>query len=264
MGVISKKQVLILSIAISVVVLLICAVLLVSLFTKEKQVPPINKIFSDEPTLIEPLPFEQRIPDNKPLFQPASYVDIILANDSIIKSLKRFDIVVLDPYNVPSKDYVKKVKASGSIILAKLNIGTAEDWKYYWQGFDKNALIRHDDTQEGVYFVNVNNQSWHDAIINYEIPYILKQADSDVTGYYGYDGIVLENVDVIEQFPSMRIGMYRLIKEISLRYPGLLIVQNNGFDILQMTYPYIDGLKYESLCYDFNPSLGKYVPSSKP
>ncbi len=262
MGVVNKRQLLISSIVIFTVLLLVFGALLIVKLTKHESLPLIDEILSDEPTLIEPLPFEQRIPQKKPLFSPDSYVDVSLVNDSIVKHLKRFDVVVIDPYNVHSKDYVKKVKASGSIVLAKLNIGTAEDWKHYWQNFDKNALIRHDETQEGVYFVDVNNQSWHDAILNYEIPYILKQADSDVTGYYSYDGFVLELVDIIDKFPYMRTGMYKLIKEISLRYPGMLIVQNNGFDILQMTYPFIDGIKYESMCYDFSQIAGKYVPSS--
>ena len=52
--------------------------------------------------------------------------------DTDLKKLKRFDIVVIEPYSVPSKQFLSDLKASGTIILAYISVGEANNTRRYW------------------------------------------------------------------------------------------------------------------------------------
>ena len=183
--------------------------------------------------------------------------------DETLKMLRRFDVVVVEPYEVPDEEYLRNLKKSGTIVLAYIDVGKAEDWRYYWKFLDKNALIKPDQDWDGEYFVDINNDSWQEAIVDYEIPYILSLGDSsnDSTTYHGYDGLVLDNIDIIDRYPEMKTGMYKLVRDISQSYPGLLIVPNRGFEILPLIYPFIDAFKFEELCHGHDQKLDRYMPT---
>ena len=206
------------------------------------------------------IPETIKVPKEKPGFLPKSFAYVLSDYDmSTASKLRRFDVVVLDPYNA-DEDFMIEVKSSGSLVLANLDIGKAQNGRNYWSKLDKNILIKPDQDVDGEFFVDINDESWHNAIINYEIPYIFALGDSgnETDSYHGYDGLVIDNIDIINDYPEMKTGVYKLIKAISQKYPGLLIVVNRGFDILPLVYPFADGILYENMCYYYNEGAGRY------
>jgi endo-alpha-1,4-polygalactosaminidase (GH114 family) len=207
------------------------------------------------------LPDSIKVPKQKAMFSPKSFAFVSNGyNLSTASKLRRFDVVGLEPYKV-NEDFLKEVQGSGSLVLANLDIGKAQNWRHYWQTLDKNIIIK-PDTLDDQFIVDVNNESWHNAIIYDEVPYVLALGDSDndTSSYHGYDGLIIDNIGIIEEYPEMKTGVYKLIKAISQKYPGLLIVVNNGFDILPLVYPFTDGIMYEEMCYRYNHVADKYHP----
>lgn len=219
---------------------------------------------------------EQDIEETMSLVKPTLKIDSFATNyrnysRSTLKVLKRFDIILVDPYLI-DKEYLKDLKSSGTIVLASIEIGKASKSKVYWDDLDKNIILSPDKSVEGVFLVDIASKQWHSAILDYEIPEIFSLGDirpggsaesaADSSSYSGFDGLVIENLDMINEDPNLKQKFYQLIKEIAIRYPGILIFQKGSIDILYMTYPFIDGVFYEERCYAYSEYLDKYMPSS--
>jgi uncharacterized protein (TIGR01370 family) len=199
-----------------------------------------------------------------------------------LKKLKRFDIVAIEPYYVPSRQFLAELKSAGTIVLAYVSIGEADNERRYWADWKpaKNTpdnpdiprttvnekdpmFIGEDPGWEGSYFVDASNPKWHDILLNEEIPYILWLGDGK------YDGLMMDLVDVVDEYKGysnqneMRQGMIDLIKEIREKYKNLLLVPNRGFGILREMAPYIDAFKFEEMTGAYGnipgePNYGKY------
>jgi len=183
-----------------------------------------------------------------------------------LEKLKRFDIVAIEPYYVPNKQFLSELKSSGTIILGYVSIGEADNERRYWTGWEPadntpdnptipRTIVNEDDPMfigedpgwEGSYFVDASNPKWHNIMLNEEIPYILWLGGNQ------YDGLMMDLVDVVDQYEGypneneMRQGMIKLIKEIREKYPNLLLVPNRGFGILLEMAQYIDAFKFEEM-----------------
>ena len=183
-----------------------------------------------------------------------------------LEKLKRFDIVVIEPYYVPNKQFLSELKSSGTIILGYVSIGEADNERRYWADWepsdntpdnptiprttiteDDPMFIGEDPGWEGSYFVDASNPKWHNIMLNEEIPYILW------LGGGLYDGLMMDLVDVVDEYEGypnedeMRQGMINLIKKIREKYPNLLLVPNRGFGILREMVQYIDAFKFEEM-----------------
>lgn len=168
-----------------------------------------------------------------------------------LKKLKKFDVIVIDSVDVPSKKFVKKLQRTGVKVLGYMNVGQAEVYRDYWDSLDKKVILGEDPNWPGNYYVNANDVEWHDVILNQEIPDILIQGN--------FDGLVLDMLDVVDIYPETKPGMISLIHKMREQYPDLLIVPNRGFAILDEIYSYIDAFKYEEMCSKYNFKKKKYV-----
>jgi uncharacterized protein (TIGR01370 family) len=176
-----------------------------------------------------------------------------LKEEDVVR-LSRFDVVFVGQHSMKSGD-VQKLKEKGVIVLAYLNIGEAETFKHYWKDLDKDLIIQQNKNWSEGYYVDVNDERWHNLIVNKEIPYVLSLAD--------YDGFLLDMLDTIEEYPELKPGMINLVKEIKMKYPDKIIIPNRGFNILPDIYEYIDGFNYEEMCskYDFDTKEYVYIES---
>ncbi len=130
-----------------------------------------------------------------------------------LEKLKRFDIVVIEPYSVLNKQFLSELRSSGTIIMAYVSIGEADKGRRYrtdWEPAyktpdnpnipkttvteDDSMFIREDPGWEDSFFVNASNQKWHNIILNEEIPYILWLGSGQ------YDGLMMDVVDVVDEY----------------------------------------------------------------
>ncbi len=185
---------------------------------------------------------------------------------SDLARLKLFDVVAIEPYSMPDRDFVGELVEAGTQVLAYVSIGEADSGRRYredWEpgdGVPDNpgiprtvlsagdpALIGPDPGWEDSYFVDAGSPVWRDIVLDQEIPYILW------LGKGRFDGLMLDVVDVVDEYEAwpdgdrMRQGMIELVKGIRDRYPDLMLIPNRGFGILEEIAPYIDAFKFEEM-----------------
>lgn len=173
--------------------------------------------------------------------------------DQDLENLKRFDIVTIDPYDVPDISFVTELKAAGVIVLAYIDIGEVETYRSYWDDLDKSVVLEANPDWPDSYYADVNNPIWHDALLDIEMPYIFQQGS--------FDGFMLDMLDAVDVYPTLKPGMIELVRKIRAAHPDLLLVPNRGFSILPEISSYIDAVKHEGLCatYDFDSQSYYYT-----
>ena len=201
-----------------------------------------------------------------------SYIDYTPED---MEKLKKFDIIMIEPYNM-KKEWLKELKTAGVVIIAYISVGEADNERRYWKNWQPtekaynidsiprtkidqkdSIFIGPDPGWPGSYFVDATNEQWQKIILEQEIPYILALGDGL------YDGLVMDLIDVVDEYEGlpreqeMRAGMVELIKKIKQKYPDKIIIPNRGFGILEEMGPYIDAFKFEELTLKYNNIPGQ-------
>lgn len=185
-------------------------------------------------------------------------------NARTLSKFLKFDAVVIEPYDVPNINFLKKLKKNGVIIFAYISVGEAgpnrryfKNWRSYGNTPDNPDIPRskvvsgdpvfidEDPGWPGSFYADTSSPRWHRIILEEEIPYVLW------LGKGLYDGLFLDVIDAADVYASrknglnMIDGMVKLVKKIREKYPEKLIMANRGFTILKDIAPYIDAMKFE-------------------
>jgi len=129
-----------------------------------------------------------------------------------------FDIVVVDPDEAPAS-LVAELREAGKTVIAYINVGYAEEWRWYWDRAVAAGIVHESTEYEGEYYVEYWSPAWHEIIIEY-----VEMALS-----MGFDGVYLDNIDasliLAETGPSWAVSvdtmgeMIRLVGEVSRASP---------------------------------------------
>ena len=211
-----------------------------------------------------------------------------------------YDMLVLEPtrtdWSSDDRDFdtmgmvsqLRDSKASDGIhrklVIAYIDIGEAEDWRWYWtwsqewhRGEPRPAdwpdyILTHDpDDWEGCFPVAYWDEEWKDIIING------RNHDSSPYGDYnsvideviksGFDGIYLDWVEGFEdeavmaeaqkQGKNPAVEMLQFIQEMrdyaTVRDPDFIIIQQNAAALCEKhseLFSLIDGISQEAIWYD--------------
>jgi polysaccharide biosynthesis protein PelA len=82
--------------------------------------------------------------------------------------------------------------------------------------------IQH-NPQWSTYFVDCRHQAWQNHILSEIVPALSAQ---------GFAGLLLDTLDVQEQFPETRPGVKTLIHQLHHHFPHLRLIANRGFSLL--------------------------------
>ncbi|MDD1712093.1 MAG: endo alpha-1,4 polygalactosaminidase [Methanoregulaceae archaeon] len=160
-------------------------------------------------------PIHSSIPREK-LENVSTYSNSYLPyTDSDLQKLKKFDIVMVEPYEMPAS-YVAELKKAGTVVIAYISIGEADESRRYWRSWtpterateipliprttvseQDSLFIGPDPEWPGSFFVDARNETWQNIILNEEIPYIL------ALGGDQYDGIVMDVIDVVDEYEGL-------------------------------------------------------------
>ena len=185
-----------------------------------------------------------------------------------------FDLVVIDysrdgsDEEMYSRADIEKIRSSGTIPIAYISIGEAEDYRFYWNpAWEHNppAWLGHTNPDwEGDYKVRYWDPEWKKIIYSY-LDRIVSQ---------GFAGVYLDIVDAFEYWSDPENGesfhltekeaanrMIQFVKEIaeycrvSLGKPNFYIIPQNGERILDYDTDHsflntISGIGIEDLFYD--------------
>jgi uncharacterized protein (TIGR01370 family) len=158
--------------------------------------------------------------------------------------LSRFDVVFIDP-DVSHSAEVDTLLNRGVLPIAYVNIGEAEEYRWYYPDIKQEWLFGENPNWPGHYYVDVNNSHWQDLMLEKILPRIFRK---------GFSGIFLDMVDVAspELHPSTREGVITLIRKIRRAYPDKVIIMNDGTFLVDQVSSSIDGLCVESVFASYN------------
>jgi len=173
--------------------------------------------------------------------------------------LQSFDMVVLDPDNSPETATLKK---NQPIRISYISVGEAENYRGYWDKIKDNPWVLDENPDwEGNFFVDVRDPEWRKLLIEEVIPEIVNK---------GFQGLFLDTLDTAvyleeksaKKYAGSLEAMATLVGNIHQAFPKLMLLSNNGFEILEKIAPYLSGLIVEdiNMMIDFEKDSYKSVP----
>lgn len=112
-----------------------------------------------------------------------------------------YDLVLVDLYfneeELTAADIESlKTKANGGsrLVICYMSIGEAEDYRYYWNGLDKNLICRENPDWKGNFAVKYWEADWKSVIYGNEQAYLKKILDA------GFNGVYLDIIEAYETF----------------------------------------------------------------
>lgn len=112
-----------------------------------------------------------------------------------------YDLVLVDLYfheeELTAADIESlKTKANGGsrLVICYMSVGEAEDYRYYWNGLDKNLICRENPNWKGNFAVKYWEADWKSVIYGNEQSYLKKILDA------GFNGVYLDIIEAYETF----------------------------------------------------------------
>jgi polysaccharide biosynthesis protein PelA len=168
------------------------------------------------------------------------------------RDLSRYDLVVVDGQETTARR-VRELHRTGAVVLGYLSVGTIERGRPW---FAAAAPYRRELWEDwGEWYADVSAPGFQKLIAQKVAPAMLVK---------GFDGLFLDNVDMIETHRGQTAGMRKLVAALAKKVharKGYLFAQNGEATIGPMLR-YLDGWNREDVTgtYDFDTS--RYVTQS--
>lgn len=171
-----------------------------------------------------------------------------LDSDAEVARLAAYDLVAVDG-GAPA-DRVAQVRAGGTLVLGYLSVGTIEPYRSWYRKLKRYRLPdRFEEWDED--YARVSAKGFRKAIAGRIAPKLLSK---------GFDGLFLDNVDMIDTHPKQRRGMHRLVRRLSAvahARGGLLFAQNGESSVGPMLSS-LDGWNREDVTWTYSFKRKRY------
>lgn len=180
-------------------------------------------------------------------------VDYGAATDPVLA--KRYQLLVLEPHHARP---IAPLRGNGSVLLGYVSLGEVEKRRPYFAALDAaGALGIANPDWPDARRADLRHPAWTTTVLDQIVPQILQ---------LGYDGIFIDTMDNAEamerQDPrgakDMVAGGARLIAAIRARFPGIRIMLNRGYAMLERVAPSIDYVLGESMASRWNFATKRY------
>ncbi len=176
-----------------------------------------------------------------------------------VEDLRHFDQIVIQPSQILPHEKTALLNLD-STIFAYVSFGeiarNSEDMdriKTKWSiGVNPawNSLV-----------MDMTDPGWHDYLLEQHFARLWRE---------GYRAFFLDTVDSYmlvtkegTQREGQEKGLVALLAEIKRRFPGVKLILNRGFEVLDRASQYADGMVAESLFHGFDPVTGKHAPTKE-
>lgn len=163
-------------------------------------------------------------------------------------TLKRYSLVVVDgEETLPAQ--IAELKSAGVKVLGYLSVGTIERGRFWFPKAKRYRLEYWANWDE--WYADLSQNGFRRLILQGLAPRFLAK---------GFDGLFLDNTDMIREHRAQRRGMRRLIGKLSARVhrQGNLLFAQNGEDVIGPSLRYLDGWNRESVTSTWNFKLERY------
>lgn len=154
-----------------------------------------------------------------------------------VVALKPFDLVVVDGERT-SASLVSQLRAGGAVVLGYLSVGTIESYRSWYRGAKPYRMEAWGDW--GEWYAKVRAPGFRRLIARRVAPKLLGR---------GFDGLFLDNVDMVAGHPKQRRGMFALVRDLSglvHAREGYLFAQN-GAKAIKPVWGELDGWNREDV-----------------
>lgn len=171
--------------------------------------------------------------------------------EAVAERLGGSDLVVIDGESA-SPEQVAAVRETGAVVVGYLSVGTIEPWRGWYGEVAQHTLEYWPEWDE--YYADVSAEEYRATVADEIAPALLGK---------GFDGLFLDNVDMVESHPEQAGGMRALIEALSalVREDGGVLLAQNGFDVMERLglWDEIDGWNREDVTWTYDFDAGEYV-----
>lgn len=165
------------------------------------------------------------------------------------RDLSGYGLVVVDGADT-SAARVRQLRRGGRIVLGYLSVGTIERGRWWFAAASPHRLELWQDW--GEWYADTSAPGFRHLIADRVAPRMLAK---------GFDGLFLDNVDMIETHRGRAAGMRSLVAAVAARVHrrrGFLFAQN-GEDIIGPMLRFLDGWNREDVTGTYDFDAGEYV-----
>jgi uncharacterized protein (TIGR01370 family) len=170
--------------------------------------------------------------------------------DAAAARLAGYDLVVVDAEQAKS-GRVARLRAGGAVVLGYLSVGTIEPYRSWYPRLKPFRLkSRFEEFDE--FYADVNDRGFRREIANRIAPRLLRK---------GFDGLFLDNTDMVEGHGAQRPGMRRLVRRLSavVRRRGGLLFSQNGERTIGPLLRFYDGWNREDVSWTYSFKRKRYA-----
>jgi endo-alpha-1,4-polygalactosaminidase (GH114 family) len=167
-----------------------------------------------------------------------------------IAGLEPYDLVIVDG-ELTARATVAQLRDQGSIVLAYLSVGTIEPFRS-WYRLLKPYRLRSRFEEFDEYYANLRAPRYRRLIRRRIAPRILRK---------GFDGLFLDNTDMVEGHPRQHRGMRKLVRSLAglVHGRGDLLFAQNGEGSIGPLLRFYDGWNREDVTWTYDFDRRRYV-----
>ena len=202
--------------------------------------------------LLAPAAAAHAEPRDPRLREVTSFALTLGTQRNLPRRLAPFDLVVVDGQETSRRD-VRRLRARGKLVLGYLSVGTIERYRPWYRRARRYRLDLWGDW--GEWYADVSKRGYRRLIARRVAPRVLRK---------GFDGLFLDNTDMVETHRRQTRGMRRLARSLSrlVHRRGRLLFAQNGEASIGPTLRLYDGWNREDVTstYDFERRRYRRVP----
>ena len=174
-------------------------------------------------------------------------------NDVPVHMLNQFDWAVVESEHLSDKQF-KAIEQYGTTAFAYVSLGEAEQWR----GADAvpQAALKARNENWNSQVADLSHSEWGDYIVNERVRPLWEA---------GYRGLFLDTLDSYRLFATDEVSVQEqqkalvaLIRRIRSEFPGVKLLLNRGFEILDQVQDEIVGVAAESLYKSWDARTQSY------
>lgn len=165
-----------------------------------------------------------------------------------------YDLVVADGQEIRRR-HVRALHERGTMVLGYLSVGTIETYRPWYRRLKPYRLEAWKDWK-GEFFAKVRKRGFRRQINRRIAPSLLAK---------GLDGLLLDNVDMIETHRREAKGMRKLVASLGrlTHADGGYLFAQNGFGIIGPSLQHLDGWNREDVSTSYDFDRGRYRTRSR-
>ena len=170
--------------------------------------------------------------------------------DAEVARLAPYDLVVVDG-ELTRPGRVAQLRAQGAVVLGYLSVGTIEPFRSWYRLLKPFRLAdRFEEFDE--YYARASAKGYRRAIAGRIAPKLLRK---------GFDGLFLDNTDMVEGHPKQRRGMSKLVARSRgmVHARGGFLFAQNGERSVGPLLPHLDGWNREDVTWTYSFRRKRYV-----